>query len=131
MAEGGHGMSKRFTKEHLYRVRNEIPILSVIERLSELRVELDGDYHRFSCPNCQGYHTAVNEETNLARCFECSRNYNTIDLVMACRRRDFVTAVTKLSSFFETHLAGRSRNATSGTQGVEALLKSLISKRRV
>jgi hypothetical protein len=37
---------------------------------------------RFLCPLCNGFDTAVNPKTNLARCFRCEKNFNTIDLVM-------------------------------------------------
>jgi hypothetical protein len=50
------------------------------------------------CPLCQEFNTAVNPKTNLARCFTCEKNFNTIDLVMLIRQTDFVHSVKFLQS---------------------------------
>ena len=56
---------------------------------------------RFLCPFCTGFDTAVNLKTNLARCFRCEKNFNTIDLVMAVRQADFVHSVKFLQSVYQ------------------------------
>ena len=56
---------------------------------------------RFLCPLCNGYDTAVNPKTNLARCFRCEKNFNTIDLVMLVRQADFVHSVKFLQSIHQ------------------------------
>ena len=56
---------------------------------------------RFMCPLCQGSNTAVNPKTNLARCFACEKNFNTIDLVMLIRQTDFVHSVKFLQSILQ------------------------------
>ncbi|MBU0995897.1 MAG: hypothetical protein KJ737_25665, partial [Proteobacteria bacterium] len=48
---------------------------------------------------CKNYHTGVNPETNLARCFDCKRNYNTIDLVELITGSGFVQSVQFLKRF--------------------------------
>jgi hypothetical protein len=60
-----------------------------------LRLELrDSDTHlRFRCPLCHNFHTATNPKTNLARCFDCRKNFNPIDIVMAVGNCSFVDAV--------------------------------------
>ena len=56
---------------------------------------------RFMCPLCGGFDTAVNPKTNLARCFACEKNFNTIDLVMLIRQTDFVHSVKFLKSILQ------------------------------
>jgi hypothetical protein len=88
-----------YTDGFLRRLRNDIDIDLVI---NQLRVETR--YHkkifRFRCPVCDGFHTATNPKTNLARCFDCRRNFNPIDLVMAVSARSFVETV----EFLKNHL---------------------------
>lgn len=51
---------------------------------------------RFRCPRCYNFHTATNTKTNLARCFDCKKNFNPIDLVMAVGDLTFIEAVEYL-----------------------------------
>jgi hypothetical protein len=81
-----------FSPGELYGLRNSIPINKLIERLKIEHRTTDG-YLRFECPLCFGFHTAVKEETNLARCFNCRKNFNTIDLAMICGKQGFVDSV--------------------------------------
>ncbi len=53
---------------------------------------------RFLCPVCNEFQTGVNPNTNLARCFRCERNFNTIDLVMAVRGFGFKDSVLFLKN---------------------------------
>ena len=41
---------------------------------------------------------ATNPKTNLARCFRCERNFNTIDMVMICNGLRFVEGVKYLKT---------------------------------
>lgn len=59
---------------------------------------IDGVF-RFCCPVCKNYHTGVNPESNLARCFDCKRNYNTIDLLELVTGSGFVQSVRFLKRF--------------------------------
>lgn len=45
---------------------------------------------RFLCPICSQFNTATKPETNLARCFHCQRNFNTIEMVMETKSRGFI-----------------------------------------
>lgn len=85
-------MSDRFSSEELYKLRNSIPINTLIEKLKVECRNSDG-YLRFQCPVCGGWHTATKEKTNLARCFSCQRNFNPIDLAMICKNRSFIDSV--------------------------------------
>lgn len=86
-------MNRRFSDEELYNVRNRIPIRHVIENLLAIPSETVHGVFRFRCPLCAGRHTAIKPETNLSRCFDCEKNFNTIDLCMLVRRTDFVESV--------------------------------------
>lgn len=92
-------MTKHFTRQLLYRLRNEIPVVELLIRLDWPRKYRDGRFV-FLCPVCGEYLTATNPRANLGRCFACERNFNPIDLVMLIEAVDFVTAVQSL----EPHL---------------------------
>lgn len=74
-------------------LRNEIPIDEVIVDLLNLEQRNNHKMLRFRCPLCQGFHTATNHKTNLARCFDCQKNFNPIDLIMTVGNCGFLDAV--------------------------------------
>lgn len=86
-------MPKRYAKQTLRRLRNEIPIAILIADILELPCKNAEGYFRFLCPLCGGFDTATNPKTNLARCFSCQENFNTIDLTMTVKRHNFREAV--------------------------------------
>jgi hypothetical protein len=86
-------MSRRFSDRQLYQARNHIPIRHVIETLLAIPSETLEGVFRFGCPLCAGWHTAVNADTNLSRCFHCGRNFNAIDLCMIVKQMNFVDSV--------------------------------------
>jgi transposase-like protein len=88
-----------YTDNLLRRLRNDIAIDLVIKHL-RLETRHSQKILRFRCPLCDGFHTATNSKTNLARCFDCRRNFNPIDLVMAVTARSFVQTV----AFLKNHL---------------------------
>lgn len=96
-------MPKRYSKEFLTILRNEIPIAILISDLLELPNKVSEGYFRFLCPICSEFNTATNQKTNLARCFRCQKNFNPIDMVMAVRKINFVQAVSLLTAC-EHHL---------------------------
>lgn len=55
---------------------------------------------RFRCPRCHAFHTATNSKSNLARCFDCKKNFNPIDMVMAVTDLSFIEAVEYLTKHF-------------------------------
>jgi hypothetical protein len=78
-------------------LRNEILIDEVITNLMKLEVRNVPDRLRFRCPLCYNFHTATNHVTNLARCFDCQKNFNPIDLVMTVGKCNFMDAVKILT----------------------------------
>lgn len=89
-------MNRRFSSRELYSLRNFIPIDKLIEVELGVPSKISEGYFRFLCPACNGFQTATNPLTNLARCFHCEKNFNTIDMVMAFRGTDFVETVKYL-----------------------------------
>ena len=87
--------SPRYTRQQPFSLRNHIPIDRVIDALSIPSSNQAGKY-RFSCPTCNEQNTGVNPKTNLARCFICEKNYNTIDLVMKVMNVGFLQSVAYL-----------------------------------
>lgn len=94
-------MGKRISDQLLRSLRNDISTETVIRNILCLPTKMINDMFRFSCPVCQGYHTAVKKETNLARCFDCNKNFNPIDMVMKVTQCNFVDAV----EFLKKHLS--------------------------
>ena len=92
-------MNRRFSSQELFDLRNNIPINFLIEKKLMIPSRFDKKYFRFICPICCEHDTATNPKTNLARCFRCERNFNTIDLVMICKKMDFVKSVKYLKAY--------------------------------
>lgn len=90
-----------FSSSQLYALRNEINVQMLIEKTLRIPCRVTKGCFRFLCPLCSGFDTAVNPKTNLARCFRCKKNFNTIDLVMLTRRADFVGSVRFLQSILQ------------------------------
>ena len=87
----------RYTRQRLFTLRNHIPMNRLVEALS-IPVSGQGKEYRFCCPVCNQFNTGINPKTNLARCFSCQKNYNTIDLVMATKGCGFIDSVTYLET---------------------------------
>lgn len=87
-----------FSSQQLYTLRNDIDVRMLIEKTLRIPCRLIEGYFRFLCPLCNAFDTAVNPKTNLARCFRCEKNFNTIDLVMLSRQAAFVQSVKFLQS---------------------------------
>ncbi len=86
-------MSQYYPADFLRMLRNDIPIDQVIVDLLNLEVQKDSKTIRFRCPLCYNFHTATNHKTNLARCFDCEKNFNPIDMVITVGKCGFVDAV--------------------------------------
>ena len=89
-------MAKHYSAAFLRMLRNQIPIDAVIIDLLKLEVRSNHQILRFRCPLCYNFHTATNHRTNLARCFDCQKNFNPIDLIMTVGECSFVNAVERL-----------------------------------
>ena len=92
-------MGKFFTRQQLYMLRNNIPLADVLSILGWPHKTRDGRVC-FVCPQCSESLTAINQRTNLGRCFRCETNFNPIDLVMLINEYDFVAAVQFLQQRF-------------------------------
>ncbi len=86
-------MSDLLDKDHLRQLRNRIETIPLIADVLDMIWKINDGRFRFLCPLCQGFDTAVNTKTNLARCFRCQRNFNPIDMVMTVKRYSFIQAV--------------------------------------
>ena len=89
-----------YTRQELFILRNHIPVDSLIKELGIPSKMIEG-YFRFCCPVCHEFNTGVNPKTNLARCFDCRKNYNTIDLVMLVKGSNFIQSVKFLQRFHD------------------------------
>ncbi len=91
-------MTIYYTADFLRMLRNQVPIDMVIIDLLNLEVQNDLKILRFRCPLCDGFHTATNHITNLARCFDCQENFNPIDLLIVVEKCSFLDAVEILKN---------------------------------
>jgi outer membrane murein-binding lipoprotein Lpp len=73
----------------------------LINKILKLPSKISEQQLRFLCPICSQFNTATKRETNLARCFRCKRNFNTIEMVMAAKNLDFI----KSAQFLQALLA--------------------------
>ncbi len=89
-----------FTKQQLFQVRNEIDIDWLINEKLSIERQFNGAW-RFRCPLCQELNTATQKKTNLARCFSCQKNFNTIDIVIYTKKINFVPSVRFLLSLLD------------------------------
>ena len=85
-------MSSRISKTELIHLRNDIPIRTVLHALL-IPWKQDDELTRFYCPLCGNMHSSIHPTENLARCFDCQKNFNPIDLVRAQKKCGFTTAV--------------------------------------
>jgi DNA primase len=94
-------MSGTLSKEYLRELRNRIEIIPLIAEVLELITKTHDGRFRFLCPICREFDTAVNPDTNLARCFQCRRNFNPIEMVMTVKRYSFMQAVHYLQPLLD------------------------------
>ena len=86
-------MKYRFSSRELFELRNNIPVDRLIRDHLQVPSKIRDGFFRFLCPLCNEFQTAVNPATNLARCFRCEKNFNTIDLVMEIKGYGFKDSV--------------------------------------
>ena len=101
-------------KDRLRRIRNDLPMSVTIAALGR-----DGPPSKLSdgrfvilCPHCGEMETVVNPRNNLAHCFSCAKNLNTIDLLMLLGY-DFVGAVAVLEGVLVRHGSRRPKGVTT------------------
>ena len=91
-------MSNRYTSQFLTYLRNDILIDDVIQLYLNIPSTERYGKIKFTCPLCTNNNTSTNHKTNLARCFDCRKNYNPIDLVIVCKKYSFSQAVDFLEN---------------------------------
>jgi len=89
-------MAKHYTADFLRMLSNQVLIDAVIINLLNLEVRNGHKILRFRYPLCHSFYRPANHETNLARCFDCQKNFNPIDLVMTMGKYGFLDAVEML-----------------------------------
>jgi len=92
-------MAKRFSDQELFELRNRIPIRLLIKNELNIPCKIIDQVFRFLCPLCNEFNTSTNPRTNLARCFRCEKNFNPIDIVIACKKMSFVQSVNFLKLY--------------------------------
>ena len=63
-------------------------------------------YFRFLCPRCGEMRATVNPRNNLAHCFTCKRNLNSLDLLIS-EGYDFLSAVALLKRWLDEYQANQ------------------------
>ena len=107
-----------FTHQQLYQVRNEVDIDWLINEKLNLERQFKSIW-RFQCPVCQQFNTATQKKNNLARCFSCQKNFNTIDLVIYSKKVNFVPSVQFLLSLLEKKTRSKLTDPICGTKEKE------------
>lgn len=121
-------MLQRITKEELRQLRNKIPIEGLIQKGLRLPSKICDGILRFECPLCQSFHTATNRETNLARCFDCQRNFNPIDIVMAARELTFRQSAVFLKRILTVPCSSQPDKKTPTSTGGLASIHEILQR---
>jgi DNA primase len=120
-------MTRLFSAQELYSVRNDIPISGLIENVLNIPARTTEGVFRFLCPVCGEFNTAVHSKTNLARCFCCKKNFNSIDLVMIVKKETFVKAVRFLKTRAKTcHVCKKPEHRSQSPQHIADIVKSIM-----
>jgi hypothetical protein len=101
MVKEGCGMKKRFSAEELFELRNKIPIDILIRDVLSIPAKTSEGFFRFLCPICNEFQTSIKPATNLARCFRCETNFNTIEITMQVKKIGFVDSATFLKGILK------------------------------
>lgn len=101
---------KKFSSQELFEIRNAILVDMLIKNELQIPSKISDGVFRFLCPVCNEFQTAVNPTTNLAKCFRCEKNFNTIDLVIEVKRFGFKDSV----QFLKKLLGETIKNLTVG-----------------
>ncbi|MHC4453743.1 MAG: CHC2 zinc finger domain-containing protein [Planctomycetota bacterium] len=94
-------MGNQFEDGFLRKLRNDIAVAHLIENVLKIPCKYSEGYFRFLCPICHEFNTSVKQQTNLARCFRCKRNFNPIDMVMVVNDLSFIETVRFLKPLLD------------------------------
>ncbi len=89
-------------------MRNHININRLMTQVLQMPTQEINGMVRCQCPLGARFQTATPSNTTLVRCFDCRKNFNTIERVMAVRHTRFLEAVALLQRY-EKILANGSR----------------------
>ena len=120
-------MRRRFSPRQLSVLRNNIPIERVIVNFLSLHYRHDGGKLRFACPECQSFDTSIQTSSNLARCFSCQRNFNTIEIVMAHLIINFVDSVKWLMQR-NAEMDNENKTVNNGHQWTPSRIGDILSE---
>jgi len=121
-------MQKKFSSQESFELRNLIPVEMLIRGQLEMPSKISEGVFRFLCPICNEFQTAINPATNLARCFRCERNFNTIDLVMTIQRIGFKESVLFLKRLM-AKVPDQNKDARQGLQNLVGSIGRTMSGR--
>ena len=129
--------TRRFSEQELYSLRNDIPVEKVIKDALNIPCQISEGCFRFLCPGCNGFNTAVNPKTNLARCFRCEKNFNTIDLAMLITQSDFVKSIRFLKDYQKSipkqtdPIKPNTTGCDNGPEHIKNVLKTILPTKLV
>lgn len=106
--------TKHFSRSQLFALRNNISVDTLIKEVLNVPCKSRQKGFAFLCPLCGQFDTGINHNTNLARCFACEKNFNTIDLVMVIKHLGFVDSVRFLKKLHD----GTDSNWQTSHQGL-------------
>ena len=100
--------------ELLRRLRNDLPMPVAIAALGRTGPpsKMSEGYFRFLCPHCGEMRATVNPRNNLAHCFTCKKNTNSIDLLIS-EGYDFLSAVALLKRWLDEYQAKLQKTAAT------------------
>lgn len=117
-------MKQRFSAQQLRIIRNNIPINTLIKDILMISCKVKEGGLRFRCPLCSEYNTAAYQNSNLARCFPCAKNFNTIDLVLITKKLSFVEAIKFLNPYLPSQKKKRDDPTTDLSSAADTTLTS-------
>ncbi len=105
----------------LRRIRNDLPMPVAIAALGREGppAKMSEGYFRFLCPRCGEMRATVNPRNNLAHCFCCKKNLNTIDLLIT-EGYDFLSAVALLKRWLDEYQAKQARKTAATPMAKQA-----------
>ena len=92
---------ERFVKEDLSKIKEQIPILDVIESYAGQIKYRPRQLVKCMLPDHADSSASfsINTQKNMFKCFWCLKWWSAIDFIMAMERCDLKTAINKLKSF--------------------------------
>lgn len=119
-------MTHHFSSRELTFLRNEIPINRVIENMLSVATGNKNGAPSFNCPACHSANTSIHTRHNLARCFDCRRNFNPIEFVMHQRHTNFIDSVKWLKRHNHNPVVERAPESNTHPVSIGEILSEMI-----